>query len=114
MSVQSFLINNKNRNPNEHISKFGKSIEIPPGSEICVSKCMLQNVIYKNINSSNDTFVLLWGQFNLDNESSDAEPECDFLQPEKFQLKHDEYILIDADIRSIVDDKISQKKKYYC
>jgi hypothetical protein len=111
MSVQSFLINNKNRNPNEYISKFGKSIEIPAGSEICVSKCRLQNVIYKNINSSNDTFVLLWGQYDLDNNKEvGVKSACSFLPPEKFELKHGEYLLIDADVRSIVDDKLSQKK----
>ena len=38
MSVQSFLINNGERNPNEFIAKIGRSLTIPPNSEICVNK----------------------------------------------------------------------------
>ena len=95
MSVQSFLINNGERNPNEFIAKIGRSLTIPPNSEICVNKLSLRNIKYKSVNSSNDTFVIMWGQNGLPNKATSAQNEnqTNFMPAETIKLNHGSYKL---------------------
>ena len=95
MSVQSFLINNGERNPNEFIAKIGRSLSIPPNSEICVNKLSLRNIKYKSVNSSNDTFVIMWGQNGLPNKATSAQNnnQTSFMPAETIKLNHGSYKL---------------------
>ena len=91
--TNSFLINNGTQDPNQFISKIGRSFVINPNSEIAVNKLALQDVKLKNINSSNDHFVILWGQYNMDNNNT-IDPnntQLQFLPPEDIYLKHGQY-----------------------
>ena len=93
MSIQSFLINNGERNPNEFIAKIGRSVKISENSEICVNKLSLRNVKYKSVNSSNDTFVIMWGQNNLENSATDDlnNNQTNFMPAETIKLEHGAY-----------------------
>lgn len=107
MSVQSFIINNGQRNPNEFIAKIGQSLVIPPNSEICVNKLSLRNIKYKSVNSSNDTFVIMWGQNGLPNKATSAQNnnQTSFIPAETIKLKHGCYKLYG----SLIDiDDLSQ------
>lgn len=107
MSVQSFIINNGQRNPNEFIAKIGRSLVIPQNSEICVNKLSLRNIKYKSVNSSNDTFVIMWGQNGLENEATNAvnNNQTNFMPAETIKLKHGSYKLYG----SLIDiDDLSQ------
>tara|TARA_R110001606_G_scaffold2485_1_gene10870 strand:- start:1016 stop:3010 length:1995 start_codon:yes stop_codon:yes gene_type:complete len=85
---REFLCSNGDLNPNQFSVKLGQDVVIHPNSEIGISKLKFNNDSSRVIDSSNDTFVVLWGQAGMTSDAQVATSSFDFLPPQKYHLKH--------------------------
>jgi len=85
---REFLCSNGDLNPNQFSVKLGQDVVIHPNSEIGISKLKFNNDSSRVIDSSNDTFVILWGQAGMTSDAQVATSSFDFLPPQKYHLKH--------------------------
>jgi len=96
--MNSLLITNKNQNPNEFNCKLGQNLIIPPYSEIALEKMRFTNKSSVNINESNNTFVLLFGQSDLPSEKAIVTPAIEFMPPELLKIKPGQYSLFSSNL----------------
>lgn len=85
---REYLCNNGSSNPNQFSVKLGQDIEIHPNSEVGISKIKFNMDSTRNIDSSNDTFALLWGQAGMENAATTGASAFNLLPPQVFKLKH--------------------------
>jgi len=93
---KSIVVNSGNQNPNDFNVKLPYNMAIHPNTEVAVTSGKYYVNKTLAIDSCNDTFVLLWGNWNqniLHKRASNAGSECSYVYPEVFKFKHGNYNL---------------------
>ena len=87
---KEFVISSDGQNPNHFQVKLPHNCIIYPQTEIALTKGRYHTIEKRTIDSTNDTFILLWGQYNMTLASNPGpgEEESRYLPPEKIKLKH--------------------------
>ena len=75
------------QNPNSFQVKFPKNIAIHPNSEIALIKGRTNQNFSRQFDATNSQFVLLWGQYNMENAKTAGLTECTFLTPDIITLE---------------------------
>ena len=75
------------QNPNSFQVKFPKNIAIHPNSEIALIKGRTNQNYSRQFDATNSKFVLLWGQYNMENSKAVGLTECTFLTPDTITLE---------------------------
>ena len=82
---RDILLNSQGQNPNFFNIKLPENLAIHPNSEVAITQGRVHQSLGINIDNTNNTFVIMYGMYNLPNTGS-ATPLM-FLKPEKFKLK---------------------------
>ena len=86
---KEFVVSSQGQNPNQFQVKLPHNCIITPHTEIALTKGRFHLVERKTIDATNNTFVLLWGQYNMEVTSATgaATEESRYLPPEVIHLK---------------------------
>ena len=86
---KEIIVNSEGQDPNQFQVKLPYNMAIHPNTEVAITKgdYRINNRI--NIDSTNDTFTLLWGQSNNEVPLPTAgNATCRFFPPQQYKLKH--------------------------
>lgn len=126
---RDILLNSQGQNPNFFNIKLPENLAIHPNSEVAITQGRVHQSLGIVIDKTNDTFVLMYGMYNLPN-TGQSNPLM-FLKPEKFKLKSGKWNLIssnqfsagnstdaffgfgDQNILTNIVDTINQNTQYY-
>ena len=85
---REILCSSKGQNPNFFQVKLPKNIAIHPNSEIALIKGRVHHDLSTNFSDNNNTFTLLWGQYDMKNNGTTGTSPCTWLTPEEIKLKN--------------------------
>jgi hypothetical protein len=103
---REIMVTSDNQNPNIFNVKFPETIAILPNTEVALikGKCIKSASI--NIDSSNDTFTILVGQYDMDTINTGTESSCAFFPPQHITLKHGSWTTGIQRFNNIVDNLV--------
>jgi len=129
---KEFVVSSQGQNPNQFQVKLPHNCVITPNTEIALTKGRFHLVDRKTIDNTNNTFVLLWGQYNMDITSTvgGGTEESKYLPPEVIQLKPGTWDLKDTgnftaglstglgfgnpNILNNLVDSLNEQSRYFC
>ena len=103
---REIMVTSDNQNPNVFNVKFPETIAILPNTEVALikGKCIKSASI--NIDSSNDTFTILVGHYDMSNINTGSESSCRFFPPQNITLKHGSWTTGIQRFNNIVDNLV--------
>jgi hypothetical protein len=126
------LVNSGNQNPNDFQVKLPKNMDIHPNTEVAITQGKFRVGQGTTIDSSNDTFILGWGSFGLNDVTAVAADKetLNFMYPEVIKFQHGKWDMFasvndesgnnlqemsnDKNIQNNLVDSINNQTRYFC